>query len=196
MGTSARERGLQGSRIARWLLATLIIGASTIIGGTVLRDPIANAAQLVNATIVGPLDANGNLKVREQGTMSVNVSNATVPVEQAGTPLVLDFPAQQEGGVFVVPNNKRLVIQYVNAKWDITAATCCGAEDGVLNLIVDGPMYSTYLFVGDKSTDQFGDLFRVVSEPVTIYASGGSLVYRGNEEADVQISGYLLDART
>ena len=50
----------------------LLVGA-TVLGATVLREPIAWAAQAVDAQIIGPLDANGNVKVHEQGTASVAV---------------------------------------------------------------------------------------------------------------------------
>src|SRR5262245_47656003 len=58
----------------RSFVALLVIGA-TILGATVLREPIASAAQGVSATIVGPLDAQGNVEVHEQGTASVHVEN-------------------------------------------------------------------------------------------------------------------------
>ena len=40
------------------------------LGATVFSDPIAQAAQTVSATIIGPLDGNGNVAVHEQGTGS------------------------------------------------------------------------------------------------------------------------------
>ena len=58
-------------------VALLLVGA-TVLGATVLREPIAWAAQVVDAQIVAPLDANGNVKVHEQGTANVNVSGGTV----------------------------------------------------------------------------------------------------------------------
>ncbi len=63
-----------------------------VLGATVLSDPIAQAAQTVSATIVGPLDAGGNVAVHEQGTAKVNVVNAQLPVHEQGT-----VPAAQSG---------------------------------------------------------------------------------------------------
>jgi hypothetical protein len=56
--------------------AFLLVLGSVVLGGTVLRAPIASAAQSVGSTIVGPLDSNGNVAVHEQGTANVNVANA------------------------------------------------------------------------------------------------------------------------
>jgi hypothetical protein len=66
----------------KWsFLALLLIGA-TILGSTVLREPIASAAQSVDANIIGPLDGQGNVKVHEQGTANVAV-NGSVAVRPA-----------------------------------------------------------------------------------------------------------------
>ena len=59
----------------KWGFVALLLVGATILGSTVLHEPIANAAQNVGATIVGPLDANGNVKVAQQGTANVNVTN-------------------------------------------------------------------------------------------------------------------------
>jgi hypothetical protein len=56
--------------------AFLLVLGSVVLGATVLRAPIASAAQSLGATIVGPLDSNGNVAVHEQGTANVNVANA------------------------------------------------------------------------------------------------------------------------
>jgi hypothetical protein len=48
---------------------------SVVLGATVFREQVAWAAQAVDATIIGPLDSNGNVKVHEQGTAAVNVTN-------------------------------------------------------------------------------------------------------------------------
>jgi len=64
----------------KWLFAIGLVAASLLLGGTVLREPIAYAAQSVGATIVGPLDSNGNVMVHEQGTADVNVTHGTVSV--------------------------------------------------------------------------------------------------------------------
>jgi hypothetical protein len=60
----------------KWTFVALLLVGATILGSTVLREPIANAAQSVDANIIGPLDGNGNVKVHEQGT--ANVSSQSV----------------------------------------------------------------------------------------------------------------------
>jgi hypothetical protein len=44
------------------VIVTLVIGAA-ILGATVFSERIAQAAQLVSATIIGPVDDLGNVKV-------------------------------------------------------------------------------------------------------------------------------------
>jgi hypothetical protein len=63
----------------KWSFVALLVVGATILGSTILREPIASAAQSVSATIVGPLDANGNVAVHEQGTASVHVDNTKLP---------------------------------------------------------------------------------------------------------------------
>jgi hypothetical protein len=99
----------------KWaFVAALLVGA-TILGATVFRDPVAWAAQSVDATIAGPLDngnvrvheegtaktqeqntdAHGNIKVHEQGTADVHVTNTSLPVASAP-------PINDGGGSHVV----------------------------------------------------------------------------------------------
>ena len=68
-----------------------MLGA-VLLGATVLSDPIATAAQTVGATIIGPLDGSGNVKVHERGTAAVNVTNTSLPVREQGT-----VPVAQSG---------------------------------------------------------------------------------------------------
>ena len=51
--------------------AFLLLLGSLLLGSTVFRDQAAHAAQTVGATIIGPLDANGNVRVHEQGAVSL-----------------------------------------------------------------------------------------------------------------------------
>lgn len=67
----------------KWSFVALLLIGATILGATVLREPIASAAQGVSANITSPLDANGNVAVHEKGTANVNVTND--PVHVSGT---------------------------------------------------------------------------------------------------------------
>ena len=46
----------------KWLFAVGLVVGSLLLGSTVLREPIAYAAQSISATIAGPLDENGNVR--------------------------------------------------------------------------------------------------------------------------------------
>lgn len=58
-------------------VAAALVAVALLLGATVLREPVALAAQTVGATILGPLDANGNVAVHEQGTASVRIPPVT-----------------------------------------------------------------------------------------------------------------------
>jgi hypothetical protein len=74
------------------IAAFLLILASAVLGATALREPLAWAAPPITSVFVtndeaSPipareqnLDANGNIKIHEQGTANVNVTNASLPV--------------------------------------------------------------------------------------------------------------------
>jgi hypothetical protein len=158
---------------------TLLVVGATILGATVLREPIAYAAQSIGATIVGPLDAQGNVKTHEQGIASVDVTNASVPVQQAGEPITLDLGFSDQ---YTVPSNKRLVIQFVDALSD---------RGGGLLVHVGRHFYSFGLDI-DKD---------VVSETVTIFAQPEDVVSAqtvpanaGDSPGGATLTGYLVDA--
>ena len=67
-------------------LAALLLVAATVLGATVLREPVADAATAVlQSNIVGPLDGNGNVKVHEQGTASVQGTVSSRPAAPGST---------------------------------------------------------------------------------------------------------------
>ncbi|HEY6960603.1 MAG TPA: hypothetical protein VI408_01800, partial [Gaiellaceae bacterium] len=73
-------------------MAFLLLLGSTVLGATVLREPVADAAAPIASVFVSNdashpvpvreqnLDANGDVKVHEQGTANVNVTNSTLAV--------------------------------------------------------------------------------------------------------------------
>jgi hypothetical protein len=157
----------------------LLVGA-TVLGATVLREPIAWAAQAVDANIVAPLDANGNLKVHEQGTAAVNVTNSSIPVHQAGEPVTIQPLIEN----FQVPANKRLLIQYVNANHLDDSMSISIGPAGVVGV--------GYLFKGIPAPSPFGPT-HIVSEAVTIHAQAGEFVKGSSEATRVVLSAYLFD---
>jgi hypothetical protein len=72
--------------------ALLLVLGSVLLGATVLREPLAWAAPPMPSVFVANdesspvpareqnLDADGNIKVHEQGTADVNVTNTSLPV--------------------------------------------------------------------------------------------------------------------
>jgi hypothetical protein len=90
----------------RTLIAAVgLVVMSLVVGATVLRPQVAQAAQgiadvFVTNDATHPLptreqnvDTNGNIKVDEQGTANVNITNPTLPV--TGTVNVGNFPGSQ-----------------------------------------------------------------------------------------------------
>jgi len=122
----------------KWTFAALLLVGATILGATVLREPMANAASAVlNTNVVSPLDASGNVAVHEQGTAAVHeqgtaqvsVTNTSVPVHEQGTVATRSANSEvavmdtldEEGGIecskniYTVPDGKQLVIQYISS---------------------------------------------------------------------------------
>jgi hypothetical protein len=72
--------------------AFLLVLGSTVLGATVLREPLARAAVPIASVLVTNdasrpvpvreqnLDRDGNIKVHQQGTANVNVTNSSLPV--------------------------------------------------------------------------------------------------------------------
>jgi hypothetical protein len=110
--------------------AFLLVLGSLVLGATVLRGPIADAATpftnvIVSNTASNPVpvreqatDANGNLKVHEQGTATVNVVDNHEPWQHAFSVNVADGSNSGED-FYTVPAGKRLVVQYVGVQADV-----------------------------------------------------------------------------
>jgi hypothetical protein len=171
----------------KWTFVALLLVGATVLGGTVLREPIASAAQSVSATIVGPLDAKGNLSVHEQGTADVSVANPSVAVEQAGEPIAIHLFAGSGG--YLVPQGKRLLIDYVNGDVNI-------GSDGTgpdIGLTLSGTSVS-YGFLGQHEPFTVG--IYEISEPVDITVGPGTevnAVQGGNEPFTMVLSGHLVN---
>ena len=163
------------------LLVALLVAAGAALGGTVLRNPIAYAATNVPQMFVSNdsahavpvreqnLDAGNNLRVHEQGTANVNVTNTYDPARSAITASVLDqidpgVIAQLTGtGWYSVPAGKRLVIQYVGGG--------CGEE------ITSATLLTTYGTGDDAILIPWPleiNAAHDVTQPVTIYVEPGT----------------------
>ena len=114
-------------------VAAALVAVSVLLGATVLREPVALAAQTVGATIVGPLDAGGNVAVHEQGTASVDqvpvtggggaeVDFADTDSTKLATPriasaLIITF-ARGGGGVLIFSDHGNEVLRVPNPSFD------------------------------------------------------------------------------
>jgi hypothetical protein len=75
--------------------AIVLLLVGVVLGTTVFREQVAQAAQSLSATIVGPLDDKGNVAVHEQGTADVNVTGGNLaiareaPIARGGSAVVI-----------------------------------------------------------------------------------------------------------
>jgi hypothetical protein len=200
--TPARTGATVVRRLPRWLGLALLL----LAGAIVLREPVAQAAQLVDAKIIGPLDGNGDVSVHEQGTAAVreqnldragsirvhehgtaavNVTNSSITVDQAGTPVAIRL-IWPDDDTYTVPTGKRLRVHYVNG---------FSTKDPIaVHVLAGGTFLQTYRFLGATAfTNPSGEVLRVISEPVLIQAEQGQHL-QVSADADVELSGYLVDA--
>ena len=101
----------------RWPLAAALVAAALVLGATVFAQPVAWAAQAVGATIVGPLDEQGNVKVSQPPVLTKLVATQ-----------VLD-----PGGRFTVD-----VSPYKQVRVAVGLAGTCGATDRINVFVEEG----------------------------------------------------------
>src|SRR5262245_23974935 len=73
----------------KWPFVVLLLVGATILGGTVLREPIGYAASPFQNVIIGNAD-NDPVPVNQQGTANVDVTNTPLPVSDGGGSLTVD----------------------------------------------------------------------------------------------------------
>jgi len=168
--------------------AFLLLLGSIVLGATVFREDVARATGLASApvSIVSPLDANGNVKVRDQGTANVDVTNfpTTQPTRDVNAPgqspvantfeLSANAPQQFSFETISpeVPSGERFIATYFSAVM---------FSNDVDNPITDGACI-LYLVTGSGPLDTH--LFNVI---------GGSMVplaaaWSGSEKVFVPLS--------
>lgn len=200
--------------------ALLLIGLGVILGATVFRTDIARATGLAQAVTVNNtaaqavpvreqnLDGRGNIKVHEQGTADVNVTNSRLKVEADQVPYQHTVFFNQTPDTctqFVckvnfptVPTGKRLVVTYASAQWSLTSGgNFATATVGVNSNGTDQPQILLPAAVLSGFTSW------VAAGPVTFYAEagdvptislGGQFVQPVSSTATVAIVGHLIDA--
>lgn len=111
----------------KWSFVVLLFVSATILGSTVLREPIAYAAQSVSANIIGPLDGQGNVMVHEQGIAAVRAAEDQVAITQN---IHDNQHASCNSDVYTVPSGQELVIEYIAAQ-TLTGGPGINGVDGV-----------------------------------------------------------------
>lgn len=122
-------------------LATLLLVAATVLGATVLREPVADAASAVlQVNIVGPVDGDGNVKVHEQGTASVEGTVAARSAPPTSPWRSVSGPGVHEGIVTVIgPSDSPINLT------SLTVSGFPGTDEGQVTL--------SELFVAEDATD-------------------------------------------
>ena len=115
------------------VILALLAGAS-VLATTVFRDPVAWAAQSVSATITN-VDADGNVKVREQGTVQVTGTFRASPADaQSGQliPAGSFFPRMDVSLIHLTMNDRCGIIDFMDGN-EVTLRLFGP------NTVVDGP---------------------------------------------------------
>jgi hypothetical protein len=116
----------------RPLIAALaIVALAVLLGGTVFREQVAQAAQNLNVFVTN--DASHPVPVHEQGTAQVNVSNSTPVRVDAGFETQLVFDQElQDGDRVTIPVAAYKTLHF---DFDLTNGTC--ATSGASLLILE-----------------------------------------------------------
>ena len=185
------------------MAASAAFGA-VVTGGVAWAPPADPGTLLVREQ---NLDANGLVRVHEQGTARVSVVNspevrvaATDPYQR--TVSASNSTDQVENLQLSVPAGKRLVVQYVSVFAEVPVGQTASAAitgQGLGNQAV-----SSTIRLAMPRSSTFGDAaFLIGSQEVTLYAGPGSgstlfaAIARSSEEgtwdAQLTVSGYLVD---
>jgi hypothetical protein len=118
--------------------AFLLVVLSVVLGATVFREPVAWAAQTVDANIIGPLDGNGNVKVHEQGTANVNVlGTASTKAAIPPNAFSITVPFLGSGGPPGPPDEVVLGPDPAGTSYVITSVTFASSVDYVVHAELD-----------------------------------------------------------
>ena len=74
----------------------VLVAASMVLGSTVFREEVAQAAMAVLLVREQNLDADGNIKVHEQGTVKVQEQGTVAPITSGGQALTVFVGAAQD----------------------------------------------------------------------------------------------------
>jgi len=109
-------------------VALLLVGVAVVLGATVFRTDIAQATGLAQAVTVDNTSSNpvpvrevdtdsnvgGAIRVHEAGTARVDISDPSVPTQQAGDPVAVKVEwVSHNLSSYTVPADMRFVIESV-----------------------------------------------------------------------------------
>lgn len=166
--------------------AFLLVLGSLVLGATVFRDPLANAAAFAQSVFISngtsdpvPVaeqnrDAAGNIRVHEQGTANVNVTNSTLPVHEQGTAdvhvtngslSVAEPTPVTDGGGYIQCQGGRTCP--LNGPVTATALSIYMTSDGGLTVLHDGSTVPAE-FLGPNASPPGPDtIVLALTRPVT-----------------------------
>jgi hypothetical protein len=165
----------------------------------------ARAQQAQPAKVVGPPPKPPQqVQVVNIPLPVFDIDNARQPF-QASVRLNLDNSFKDLEPIFTVPNDKRLVIEYISARGLLTGndSFCFFNRGEVRTQVANGGVQSHYFGMnrqGTQGTDAGVDSIFAFSQQARLYADPGTTVRAEAEQVtfckgtlDVTISGYLVD---
>ena len=177
----------------KYVFVTAGLLLSVVLGATVFSTPLAWAAQAVNATIVGPLDANGNVKVHEQGTAAVRAANEEVSFS---TNVLDDGQGLCAKSLYTVPAGKQLVVEWIGAIEQSQIPGATGAHANIVGALHVLP----FVFQEQHFNSGLGVKTDFVASQAVhfVFPAGASLDFQGLTAATppgcnfyVSVGGYL-----
>ncbi len=171
----------------------VLVGIGVVLGTTVFRNDIAQATRLAPAptnvvvtnapaqavpTREQDLDGNGNIKVHEQGTAAVNVTNSSLTVANASdgqNPFArtANFACNTvslecDGDVVAPPSGKRWVLETVSVH--VTAPAAIVITDAQVDVPGTGDNFARLFLAPVKTGSDGTDAFWVVTQQVRAYS--------------------------
>jgi hypothetical protein len=172
----------------KWSFVALLLAAATVLGATAFREPIASAAQSVSATIAGPLDDQGNVRVA--------VADPALHPFQFQAFISIPAGVSSAEAHFSVPAGKRLVLESASVRTILNAGD---TPDFEILTTADAVSGDHEVVPSQQGDFAFGRLW-TGEQSLRLYADGGTDVDLSFEHNDTgtnanaffTVSGYLV----
>jgi len=136
----------------------LLIAVGIVLGATVFRSDIAQATGLAQSVTVSNTPAQavpvreqnldgGNVKVHEQGTVSVRSLDREV---SATASCIADLSDTCGGTLYTVPAGKQLVVKYISAFASVSDATSATSGVGYITADIGQPVNALLPVIFEK----------------------------------------------